>query len=178
MEVILLEKIHRLGELGDKVSVKPGFGRNYLIPQNKAVPATADNLKAFEEKRAELERAVAEATAEANERAGKLTDQTVTIEVRAGSGGKLFGSVGPADVAEGLVSMGIAVEKREIQMPDGPIREIGEYELAIQLHADVTTMVKVIVAPDAESVVDAVPEPAPEQATADDAEEMPGADDQ
>ena len=148
MEVILLEKIHRRGELGDKVRVRPGYGRNFLIPQNKAVPATAENVAKFEERRAELERVQAESMAEANGRAEALQELSVTIQAKAGTEGKLFGSVGTADIAEAIVAAGVSVEKREIRLPDGPLREVGEFEVGIHLHADVEAQITVHVAPE------------------------------
>lgn len=148
MEVILLEKIHRLGDLGDKVVVKPGFGRNYLIPQRKAVPATAEHLAAFEERRAELERAQADAMGRATARAEQLQDCTVSIGAKAGTEGKLFGSVGTADIAAALVAAGIEIEKREVRLPDGPLRELGEHDVEIHLHADVDAHVNVNIVPE------------------------------
>lgn len=148
MEVILLEKVYNLGELGDKVKVKPGYGRNYLIPSGKAVSATKENVAMFEERKAELEKQQQEALAAANSRAEKLKDVSVTITRKAGSEGKLFGSVGTIDIAEAVSATGTELEKHEIRMPEGPIRVTGEYEFDVQLHADVTTMIKVIVAPE------------------------------
>jgi large subunit ribosomal protein L9 len=145
MEVILLEKIHRLGNLGDKVSVRPGYGRNFLIPNRKAVPATAENIAKFEEQRAELERVQADALGRANARAAQLNEMTVTIAAKAGAEGKLFGSVGTGDIAEALVAQGAECEKREVRLPDGPLREVGEYEVEIHLHPDVNATVKVTV---------------------------------
>ncbi|MGE0858251.1 MAG: 50S ribosomal protein L9 [Gammaproteobacteria bacterium] len=145
MEVILLEKIHRLGNLGDKVSVRPGYGRNFLIPNRKAVPATADNIAKFEEQRAELERVQADALGRANARAAQLNEMAVSIAAKAGAEGKLFGSVGTGDIAEALVALGAECEKREVRLPDGPLREVGEYEVEIHLHPDVNATVKVTV---------------------------------
>ena len=149
MEVILLEKVANLGNLGDKVTVRPGYGRNFLLPQNKAVPATQDNVEKFEARRAELEKAAAEAVAEATKRAEHIANVgKVSISSNAGDEGKLFGSVGPADVANALTATGMVVEKREVLMPDGPIHMVGEYELSIRLHSDViqTVMVEVVAA--------------------------------
>lgn len=145
MEVILLEKVNNLGELGEKVNVKSGYGRNFLIPQKKAVPATADNLAEFEKKRAEFEKAEAEALQAAQSRANSLSDLSVTIARKAGAEGKLFGSVTNADVAEAVSAAGVELEKREVRMPEGPIHEIGEFEIDLHLHADVDASVKVIV---------------------------------
>jgi large subunit ribosomal protein L9 len=143
MEVILLEKIHRLGALGDRVEVRSGYGRNYLIPQRKAVPATPENIARFEEQRAELERAQADAFEAAKARATQLTEARVTIAAKAGSEGKLFGSVGTGDIADALSAAGIAVEKREVRLPHGSLREVGEYQVEIHLHADVDVEVTV-----------------------------------
>ena len=143
MEVILLEKLHRLGDLGDKVNVKPGYGRNYLIPQKKAVPATADNIAEFEEKRAEFEKVQSEGIALAEARKEALSAVEITITANAGTEGKLFGSVGGAEIAGAVSETGNEVSKSEIRLPDGPIREIGEYDVAIYLNADISVSVKV-----------------------------------
>lgn len=145
MDVILLEKIGKLGTIGDQVKVKAGFGRNFLVPQGKAVPATESNIKEFEARRAELEAAAAEKVKGAQERADKLTDMSVTIPANAGDEGKLFGSVGPADIANALTEAGVPMEKSEINLPEGPLREVGEYDIDLQLHADISQTVKVIV---------------------------------
>ena len=148
MEVILLEKIHRLGELGDKVTVRPGYGRNFLIPNRKAVPATAVNVARFEEQRAELERAQSDVMAAAQARAEQLTGLEVVIAAKAGAEGKLFGSVGTQDIAAAIVAAGASVEKREVRLPDGPLREIGEYAVEVHLHADINVEIKVKVVPE------------------------------
>ena len=145
MDVILLEKVGKLGALGDKVSVKAGYGRNYLIPFGKAVPATKDNIASFEARRAELEKAAAAKLAEAEGRATKLQDLKVSIAANAGDEGKLFGSVGTADIADAITAAGVAVAKSEVRLPNGAIREIGEYSVSLQLHSDVTQNVTVIV---------------------------------
>lgn len=146
MEVILLEKIANLGDLGDKVTVRPGYGRNYLVPQKKAVPATKENIEKFEARRAELEKAAAEARQEAEERAQKLEAiAEVTIASMAGEEGKLFGSIGVAEIAQALTDAGLEVAKREVSLPEGPLRHTGEYTVDIHLHTDVTRPVKVIV---------------------------------
>lgn len=146
MEVILLEKIANLGDLGDKVSVKPGYGRNYLVPGKKAVPATDENIKIFEERRAELEKAAAEKLAEAQARANKIAElASITIKSNAGDEGKLFGSVSVAEIADALTAAGADVSKSEVSMPEGPIRMIGEYDIDIHLHTDVAQTVKVVV---------------------------------
>lgn len=149
MEVILLEKIKNLGDLGDRVKVRPGYGRNYLIPQGKAVPATPENVRRFEERRAELERQAAEARAAAEARREKLEGLEVPIPARAGQEGKLFGSVGTQDIAEAVTAAaGIEVERREVLMPEGPIRQTGEYEIELQLHSDVSALVRIVVVPE------------------------------
>ena len=145
MEVILLEKIGKLGTIGDKVNVKAGYGRNYLIPNGKAVFATEANLAEFEARRAELEKAAADALAAAEARAAKLEDAAITIEANAGEEGKLFGSVGTDAIADALESTGAEVVKSEVRLPEGAIREVGEYEVDIQLHAEVTRTVKLTV---------------------------------
>jgi len=137
MEVILLEKIGKLGNLGDKVNVKSGFGRNYLIPQGKAVSATEANMARFEERRAELEKESADKLASAQARAEALEGLNVTIASKAGDEGKLFGSVGSKDIADALTAAGTAVEKSEVRLPNGVIRTIGQFEIAVQLHAEV-----------------------------------------
>ncbi|HHC72015.1 MAG TPA: 50S ribosomal protein L9 [Thiotrichales bacterium] len=145
MEVILLEKVENLGNLGDRVNVRPGYGRNYLIPTGKATAATPENIKAFEERRAELEKQAAEALAAAEARRDQLEGLTVTITAKAGDEGKLFGSVGTADIAEAVTGAGVAIEKREVRMPEGPIRVTGEYQIELHLHTDVDASVKVVV---------------------------------
>jgi len=146
MEVILLEKVANLGNLGDKVSVKSGYGRNFLVPSKKAVPATKVNIEAFEARRAELEKAAAEVLAVAQARAGKLAALAqIVIKSNAGDEGKLFGSVGVADVADAITAAGEEVAKREVSMPEGPIHMLGEYELEIQLHSDVSQTMTIVV---------------------------------
>lgn len=143
MEVILLTKVENLGNLGDKVKVKPGYGRNYLIPQGKAKPATPANVAEFEARRAELEKAAAEALANAEARKAKLEGVSVTIASKAGTEGKLFGSVGTVDIAEAFTAAGMEVERKEVRMPEGPIRMAGEHEVELHLHSDVNVIVKV-----------------------------------
>ncbi len=145
MEVILLEKVANLGSLGDKVKVKSGYGRNFLVPYGKAVPATADNLKAFEERRAELEKAAADKLADAQSRAEALEGQSITISSKAGDEGRLFGSIGVRDIADAVTAAGTEVEKSEVRLPEGPIRAIGEYEIELQLHTDVTVTIQLAV---------------------------------
>ena len=150
MQLILLQKVTNLGNLGDKVDVKPGYGRNFLVPQGKAVPATAANLAEFEAKRAEYE-AKAQATLDAaSARQAKLADASVTVAANASTEGKLFGSVGPREIAEALTKqLGVEVNKSEVVMGEGPLRHTGEFEVHVHLHADVDTTVKVVVVPEA-----------------------------
>jgi large subunit ribosomal protein L9 len=145
MNVILLENIKNLGQLGDNVSVKPGYGRNFLIPTGKAVPATESNVAKFEARRAELEKIAAEKQSAAEARAEKLKDCKVVIKMRAGDEGKLFGSVGTADIADAVTDSGVEVARNEVQMPEGAIRQVGEYEIKIQLHTDVDAVVTIVV---------------------------------
>jgi large subunit ribosomal protein L9 len=149
MEVILLENISKLGRLGQTVNVKAGFGRNYLIPQGKAVHATEANTAAFEARRAELEAAAAALLAAAQLRADAINALgLISIAANAGEEGKLFGSVGTRDIAEAIVALGCEVDKSEVRLPSGALRELGEYEIAIQVHGDVTAMVAVAVIPE------------------------------
>lgn len=143
MEVILLEKIANLGKLGDKVKVKAGYGRNFLIPQHKAAAATAENIAAFEVRRAELERLATEKRASAVARAEQLGQLCVTLSAVAGVEGKLFGSIGTADIAQAIAAAGVAVEKSEVRLPNGTIRHLGSFEVQVHLHTDVTASVQV-----------------------------------
>ncbi len=145
MEVILLEKIDNLGTLGDRVNVRPGFARNFLLPQGKATFATAENIAEFEARRAELEKAAAEALAAAEARKEKLADTVLEITAKSGGEGKLFGSIGPADIADALTAKGTEVEKREVRMPEGPLRTTGEFEVGLHLHTDVDVEIRVVV---------------------------------
>ena len=148
MQLILLQKVVNLGNLGDKVTVKPGYGRNFLVPQGKAVPATATNLAEFEARRAEYE-AKAKASLEGAEgRKARLEGASVTISANASTEGKLYGSVGPRDIAEALTKAGKPVEKSEVVMGEGALRRTGEFEVIVHLHADVETPVKVVVEPE------------------------------
>ena len=148
MEVILLDKIAHLGGLGDQVKVKSGFARNYLIPQKKAVMATEANKKKFEEQRAELEAKIARELADAQARCDKLDAlENIVIEAKAGDEGKLFGSVGTRDIAEALQNAGVEVHKSEIRLSEGVLRSTGEYEIAVSLHPDVKTKVKLNIVP-------------------------------
>ena len=146
MEVILLENVGSLGSLGDKVTVKPGYGRNFLVPQGKAVPATSDNVAKFEARRAELEAAAAAALEAAQQRASAVEAlEQVQIAATAGEEGKLFGSVGTRDIAEAVSAVGVEVDKSEVRLPEGVIRELGEYEVMLQLHGDVSVNVAVAI---------------------------------
>ena len=143
MNVILLEKVENLGGIGDLVKVKPGYGRNFLLPQGKAALATPENIKAIEARRAELEAAAAEELAAAKVRAEALKDVEVVITANAGSEGKLFGSVGTVDIAKALEAIQIEVERSEIRMPEGPIHELGEFVVGVHLHTEVDVDIKV-----------------------------------
>ncbi|MBO3275303.1 50S ribosomal protein L9 [Pseudomonas schmalbachii] len=145
MEVILLEKIAKLGNLGDKLNVKGGYARNYLLPQGKATAATPANVAAFEERRAELEKAAAEKKAVAEARAAQLAELIVTIGANAGDEGKLFGSIGTRDIAEAVSAAGYPLEKAEVRLPTGPLRTVGEYNVEVQLHTDVESTLHVVV---------------------------------
>ena len=149
MELILLQKVTNLGGLGDKVKVKPGYGRNFLVPQGKAVPATAANIAEFEARRAEYEAKAQASLGDAEARKAKLEGASVTIYANASSEGKLYGSVGPREIAEALTKLGMPVGKSEVVMGEGAIRNVGETEIVVHLHADVETPVKVIVAAEA-----------------------------
>ncbi|MDR3410724.1 MAG: 50S ribosomal protein L9 [Formivibrio sp.] len=145
MQIILLEKVANLGSLGDVVKVKDGYARNFLIPQGKAKRASEANLKAFEAARTELEARQAEILAEAQERATKLENASVSITQKSGVDGRLFGSVTNHDIAEAFTASGFEVKKFEVRLPDGPFKQIGEYEVALALHHDVVVNVKVVV---------------------------------
>lgn len=146
MEVILLQKVANLGNIGDRVKVKSGFGRNFLLPTGKATLATAANVERFEAQRAVLEKKAADDLARAEQRAAALKDFRLSITAKAGNEGKLFGSIGTADVAEALTKAGHAIERAEVRMPTGPIRTVGEHQLALHLHTDVNVEIVVAVA--------------------------------
>jgi large subunit ribosomal protein L9 len=141
MEIILLEKVANLGNLGDKVTVRPGYGRNFLIPKGKAVRATAEKLAEFEQRRAELEKKASAELAAAQARAEALGKLRVSIAQKAGDEGRLYGSVGTKDIADAVTAAGVAVEKQEVRLPSGPLRAIGDYEIKLQIHGDVTASV-------------------------------------
>ena len=145
MEVILLQKIENLGALGDKVNVKSGYGRNYLVPTGRAVSATKENLEAFEARRAELEKAAAEGMVAAEERKAKIDELSISISRKAGDEGRLFGSVGTSDIAEAVTATGVEVAKREVRLPEGPFHHTGEFEVVLHLHTDVDATLKLAV---------------------------------
>ena len=148
MELILLEKVQNLGDLGEKVNVKPGFGRNYLVPQGKAVPATTENIALFEARRAELEAAAAERLGGAETRRDAMTGVEIEITANASDEGKLYGSIGPREIADAVTALGHSLNKSEVILGEGPIRNTGEFEVLIQMHADVETTIKVSVLPE------------------------------
>ena len=148
MNVILLENVENLGSIGDLVKVKPGYGRNYLLPQGKAKIASEENKAEIEARRAEFEQMAAEALAAAEKRRDEIEAKTFEITAKSGTEGKLFGSVGNIDIAAVISDAGIEVEKREVRLPEGPIRIAGEYEIVVHLHSDVNAVAKVIVIAD------------------------------
>lgn len=143
MNVILLDNVENLGSIGDLVKVKPGYGRNFLIPQGKAALATPENIKEIEARRAELEKAAAAELAAAKARAEAVDGIELVIPANAGSEDKLFGSVGPIDIVEAMKGIQVEIERSEVRMPDGPIHELGEYEIGVHLHSEVNATVKV-----------------------------------
>lgn len=148
MEVILLERVENLGNLGDKVIVKPGYGRNYLLPKGKAVAATEENLAEFETRRASLEKVEADALKGAQARADALKAVRVTIARKAGEEGRLFGSVGTGDIAKAVTEAGAELQKHEVRLPEGALRRAGEYDIVLHLHTDVDASVKVEIVPE------------------------------
>ena len=150
MEVILLEKIRNLGALGEKVKVKSGYGRNFLVPKGKAVYATAENTKKFEARRVELEKAAAEGVAAAEARQAILNAlHVITIPAKVGEEGRLFGSIGTRDIAAAITKAGVETAKSEVHLPSGILRQVGEYEIEIELHSDVSAMIKINIVPEA-----------------------------
>ncbi|MEJ5207606.1 50S ribosomal protein L9 [Denitratimonas sp. CY0512] len=149
MQLILLQKVINLGSLGDTVTVKRGYGRNYLVPQGKAVPATPDNIAMFETRRAEFEAKATALLGDAEARLARFADASVKIGANASTEGKLYGSVGPRDIAEAFTAAGLPLEKSEVILGEGPLRRTGEFEVLLQLHADIETTVKVVVEPEA-----------------------------
>ena len=146
MNVILLESVENLGGIGDLVKVKPGYGRNYLLPQGKAALATPENMKAIEARRTELEKAAAEEISKAKKRAKAFDGLELVIHANAGAEGKLFGSVGPIDIVDALAAVQVEVERAEVRMPEGPVQELGEYTIGVHLHSDIDAevLVKVV----------------------------------
>ncbi len=147
MEVILLEKVRNLGNLGDKVNVKSGYGRNYLIPQNKAVFATVKSIEQFEQRRAELEKKAQQSLSGAEQRAAKLNDTTLVVSAMASDEGKLYGSVGVNEIKDALIAKGIEVSKREIVMPEGPLHSIGNFVVEVHVHSDVIAHLQLEIVP-------------------------------
>ncbi|MGD9387887.1 MAG: 50S ribosomal protein L9 [Gammaproteobacteria bacterium] len=145
MEVILLDKVENLGGIGDKVKVKAGYARNYLLPQGKAARATPENIAEFEARRAELEAKAAAVIAEAKARAEKIEGLTLSIRAKVGSEGKLFGSVGPVDIAEAAEAAGVVIERSEIRLAEGPLRMVGEHEVEVHLHSEVSLPITVVI---------------------------------
>ena len=148
MDLILLERVQNLGDLGDLVKVKAGFGRNYLVPQGKAAPATKENLELFEGRRAELEAAEKSRLGQANARQSNLVDVVVEISANASEEGNLYGSVGPREIAAAVSELGHEISRSEVIMGEGPLRTVGEFDVVVSLHSDVETTVKVIVKPE------------------------------
>ncbi|MBS0288188.1 MAG: 50S ribosomal protein L9 [Proteobacteria bacterium] len=148
MEVILLENVRNLGKFGAKVKVAKGFGRNFLIPQGKAVPATKENLSQFEAQRAKLEKAAQDKLKAATERAAEFAAVHIKIQARAGDEGKLFGSIGTIEIARAFKERGLEVTRQEIKLPNGPLRELGDFTIELQLHAEVIAQAKVTVVPE------------------------------
>lgn len=145
MQVILLEKVENLGNLGDQVKVRSGYGRNFLIPQGKATAATTDNVARFEQRRAELEKAAAEALAAAEARKTGLEGMSISIAAKAGDEGKLFGSIGTGDIATAVTAAGQVIERHEVRLPEGPLRALGEFDIDLHLHSDVNATIKLII---------------------------------
>jgi large subunit ribosomal protein L9 len=150
VEVILLEKVRNLGALGDKVKVKPGYGRNYLVPKGKAVYATETNVVKFESRRAELEKVEAEHFAAAQAKQQILIAYgPITIHAKVGDEGKLFGSIGPRDISEAVTKAGVEIHKSDIHLPTGLLRQVGEYDIEVELHSDLDTIIKIHIVPEA-----------------------------
>lgn len=150
MEVILLERVRNLGTLGEKVKVRPGYGRNYLVPQGKAVYATKANIEKVEKRRAEFEKLEAEHLKAAQTKAQALADlKVVTITAKAGEEGKLFGSVGTRDIAEAITAAGVEIHKADVHLPTGLLRHTGEYDIELELHSDVDAVIKINIVPEA-----------------------------
>jgi len=148
MELILLEKVQKLGDLGDKVNVKPGYGRNYLVPSGKAIPATKDNIAQFEARREELEKVAFKKLSTAEERVAALEGFEIVLAANASEEGKLYGSIGPREISDAVTTRGITLSKAEVIMGEGPIRYTGEHDVLVHLHADVETEIKVTINPE------------------------------
>ena len=148
MELILLQKVANLGNIGDRVKVKSGYGRNFLLPQGKATVATADNIAKFEARRAELEKAAQDELKSAQARAAKLENFKLSLSAKAGGEGKLFGSIGTSDISEALNKAGHKIERAEVRLPQGPIRQAGEHTVQLHLHTDVTIDLPVVIVPE------------------------------
>jgi large subunit ribosomal protein L9 len=153
MDIILLEQVENLGNIGDRVAVKAGYGRNYLLPKGKATLATPENIALFEARRAELEAKQAEELTAARARAAQLADITLTIAANAGEEGKLFGSVGTVDIAEACVAAGVEIQRSEVRLPDGPLRTVGAHEVELHLHTELDVSITVNVVSDGVTVV-------------------------
>ena len=150
MQVILLDKVANLGGLGEQVNVKAGYARNFLVPQNKAVPATKKNVEYFEARRAELEAKLAKTQAAAEARAAKINELgSVTISSKAGDEGKLFGSIGTRDIADAITAAGVNVAKNEVHLPNGVLRTTGDHDVSIQVHSEVFASLNVVIVPEA-----------------------------
>jgi large subunit ribosomal protein L9 len=148
MELILLQKVANLGNIGDRVKVKSGYGRNYLLPQGKATVATPENIAKFEARRAELEKAAQEELSNAQARAAKLEGVKLSLSAKAGGEGKLFGSIGTTDITEALNKAGHKIERSEVRLPQGPIRQAGDHIVHLHLHTDVTVELPVVIVPE------------------------------
>jgi large subunit ribosomal protein L9 len=172
MDIILLEKVDNLGNIGDRVKVRSGYGRNFLLPKGKATLATPENIAILEERRADLERKQAEELASAEGRAAQIKGLALRLTANAGPEGKLFGSLGTIDIAEACIAAGAPVERSEVRLPDGPIRMLGEHEIEIHLQSDLNVTIRIEVISDGEPpiVLDAVEEEAAEESTQDDAD--------
>lgn len=155
MEVILLEKVNNLGVLGEQVTVKPGYGRNFLIPSGKAALATPENVEKFEARRAELEQAQADALSAAQTQAEKIGGLALTLQRKTSSGGKMFGSVGASDIVDAAAAAGVELSRQAIRLPDGPFKQVGEYEVEVHLRADVEAMIKLAIVSEDEPPADA-----------------------
>ncbi|MEE4186691.1 MAG: 50S ribosomal protein L9 [Gammaproteobacteria bacterium] len=153
MDIILLEQVENLGNIGDRVAVKAGYGRNYLLPKGKATLATPENIALFEARRAELEARQADELAAARARAAQLADIVLTIAANAGEEGKLFGSVGTVDIAEACVAAGVEIQRSEVRLPDGPLRTVGAHEVELHLHTELDVSITVNVVSDGIEVV-------------------------